>query len=104
MNDDNEIQAVPLSKDQHTPYRRDEAARCRAAGVRIMSMGQIDPSTHEPGDEDMEDPPRPSKIATEALVNTFQKEIEEMKSEYESCCKALRLCGDRKNDETGSVQ
>ena len=58
MNNNNEkIQAVPLSKD-HTPYRQDEAARCRAAGARIMSMGQIDPSTHEPGDEDVEDPPR----------------------------------------------
>ena len=58
-NNDEKIQAVPLSKDHtNTPYRQDEAARCRAAGSRIMSMGQIDPSTHEPGDEVVEDPPR----------------------------------------------
>ena len=45
------------------------------------------------------------RIATEeALVDTFRKEIDVMKSEYESCCKALRLCDDRKNDETGSVE
>lgn len=53
----NEIQAVPLSKD-HTPYRPDEVARCVASGARILSMGQIDPSTKEAGDEDVEDPPR----------------------------------------------
>ena len=53
----NEIQAVPLSKD-HTPYRADEAARCAAAGARILSMGQLDPSTIKEGDEDVEDPPR----------------------------------------------
>ena len=53
----NEIQAVPLSKD-HTPYRPDEVARCKASGARILSMGEIDPSTRMEGDEDVEDPPR----------------------------------------------
>lgn len=57
MSKNNEIQALPLSKD-HTPYRPDEAARCKAAGARILSMGQIDPSTIGEGDEDIEDPPR----------------------------------------------
>lgn len=51
------IQAVPLSKD-HTPYRADEAARCRNVSARILSFGQIDPSAREEGDEDVEDPPR----------------------------------------------
>jgi len=60
MADDNgsskkSIQAIPLSKD-HTPYRADEAARCRNAGARILSFGQIDPSTRD--DDDVEDPPR----------------------------------------------
>eukprot|EP00956_Cyclotella_meneghiniana_P022176 scaffold41463_cov43-Cyclotella_meneghiniana.AAC.1 len=44
------------------------------------------------------------KIATEeALVDTFRKEIDEMKSEYESCCKALGLCQDNNNGATGRM-
>ena len=31
----------PLSNDQ-TPYRRDERERCKAAGARIRTMGQLD--------------------------------------------------------------
>ena len=48
------VQAVPLSKD-HTPYRPDEAQRCISQGARILSFGEIDPSTF---DADIEDPPR----------------------------------------------
>lgn len=51
------VQAVPLSKD-HTPYREDEAERCVASGARILSFGEIDPSTKEDGDSEVEDPPR----------------------------------------------
>jgi serine/threonine protein phosphatase PrpC len=57
MSKNDEIRALPLSKD-HTPYRLDEVTRCKAAGARILSMGQIDPSTIEEGDENVEDPPR----------------------------------------------
>jgi serine/threonine protein phosphatase PrpC len=46
-----------LSKD-HTPYREDEAERCVASGARILSFGEIDPSTKEDGDSEVEDPPR----------------------------------------------
>ncbi|KAL7542740.1 hypothetical protein ACHAXR_012022 [Thalassiosira sp. AJA248-18] len=57
-NDGNRVQAVPLSKD-HTPYREDEAKRCTDMGARILSFGQIDPSTIEEDiDDDVEDPPR----------------------------------------------
>lgn len=49
--------AVPLSKDQ-TPHRAEEAKRCQQNGARILSMGQIDPSTRQEGEEDVEDPPR----------------------------------------------
>ncbi len=49
------IQALPLSKD-HTPYRPDERTRCIESGARILSFGQIDPSTAD--DPDVEDPPR----------------------------------------------
>jgi serine/threonine protein phosphatase PrpC len=46
--------ALPLSKDQ-TPRRHDEAKRCRQAGARILSFGQLSGDTR---DEDLEDPPR----------------------------------------------
>jgi serine/threonine protein phosphatase PrpC/CRP-like cAMP-binding protein len=35
------LKAFPLSRDQ-TPYRRDERARIRATGARILSLDQID--------------------------------------------------------------
>ena len=38
----------PLSNDQ-TPYRRDERERCKAAGARIRTMGQLD--SPDPVDE-----------------------------------------------------
>lgn len=43
------LQAVPLSSDQ-TPYRRDERDRVKAAGARVMTMGQID-GTSPPGED-----------------------------------------------------
>ena len=51
------LQAVALSKDQ-TPRRPDEAKRCELAGARILSFGQIDPSTKGEDDDDVDDPPR----------------------------------------------
>lgn len=51
------LQAVPLSTDQ-TPYRSDEAARCVLSGARILSFGQIDPSSKDDDDSEIEDPPR----------------------------------------------
>lgn len=52
-----QFRAVPLSKDQ-TPYRKDEALRCQQAGARILSFGELDPSTVRDGDSQIEDPPR----------------------------------------------
>ena len=49
------MQAVPLSKD-HTPYRADEAERCKRSGARILSFGEI--SGNVDPDDDSEDPPR----------------------------------------------
>ncbi|KAL7523424.1 hypothetical protein ACHAWF_000514, partial [Thalassiosira exigua] len=46
------IQAVPLSRD-HTPHRADEAARCESSGARILSFGQIDPSSKGEDEEDV---------------------------------------------------
>lgn len=37
------LKGKPLSNDQ-TPYRRDERERCKAAGARIRTMGQLDSS------------------------------------------------------------
>lgn len=38
---DGTLTGRPLSNDQ-TPYRRDERERCKAAGARIRTMGQLD--------------------------------------------------------------
>lgn len=51
------LQTVSLSIDQ-TPKRSDEAARCKKAGARILSFGEINPSPHADSDDDVEDPPR----------------------------------------------
>jgi serine/threonine protein phosphatase PrpC/CRP-like cAMP-binding protein len=48
------VKASPLSRDQ-TPYRRDERARIRATGARILSLDQIEglePITEDDGDDD----------------------------------------------------
>jgi hypothetical protein len=49
------IQAVPLSKD-HTPYRSEEAQRCKAKGARILSFGEISGIVDD--ESETEDPPR----------------------------------------------
>jgi serine/threonine protein phosphatase PrpC len=54
-NSSNPWTAVPLSQDQ-TPRRHDEAARCRQAGARILSFGQVNNDDVEL--DDVEDPPR----------------------------------------------
>jgi serine/threonine protein phosphatase PrpC/CRP-like cAMP-binding protein len=50
------LKALPLSRDQ-TPYRKDEKARIRKTGARVLSLDQleglepIDPSEQEGGDD-----------------------------------------------------
>lgn len=51
------LMGVPLSKDQ-TPHRPEEAKRCQLAGARILSFGQLDPTSKDDDDDSVEDPPR----------------------------------------------
>jgi len=48
------LKALPLSRDQ-TPYRRDERARIRATGARILSLDQIEGLEPIEPDEDGDD-------------------------------------------------
>eukprot|EP00549_Striatella_unipunctata_P010962 CAMPEP_0118704850 /NCGR_PEP_ID=MMETSP0800-20121206/19501_1 /TAXON_ID=210618 ORGANISM="Striatella unipunctata, Strain CCMP2910" /NCGR_SAMPLE_ID=MMETSP0800 /ASSEMBLY_ACC=CAM_ASM_000638 /LENGTH=717 /DNA_ID=CAMNT_0006606859 /DNA_START=123 /DNA_END=2276 /DNA_ORIENTATION=+ len=88
------IRALPLSRDQ-TPYRKDERARVRACGARILSLDQIEglePIPEDDDDDDLElgeeldeggDPPRvwsphgdyPGTAFTRSLGDAIAEEL-----------------------------
>jgi serine/threonine protein phosphatase PrpC/CRP-like cAMP-binding protein len=92
------FKAFPLSRDQ-TPYRRDERARCRGTGARILSLDQLeglepinDRDESQNDDEDLElgeeldeggDPPRiwspngdyPGTAFTRSLGDAMAEEL-----------------------------
>lgn len=100
-------QAVPLSNDQ-TPKRADEAARCVAAGARILSFGQIDPAKYGDDDDGVEDPLRvwskrgmyPGTAFTRSLGDAVAERLgvhaepEQLTLRLEGSVKALVLASD----------
>jgi serine/threonine protein phosphatase PrpC/CRP-like cAMP-binding protein len=91
------LKAYPLSRDQ-TPYRKDERARCKATGARILSLDQleglepINEGEDSQNDEDLElgeeldeggDPPRvwspngdyPGTAFTRSLGDAMAEEL-----------------------------
>eukprot|EP00980_Cylindrotheca_fusiformis_P007295 scaffold1525_cov142-Cylindrotheca_fusiformis.AAC.95 len=90
------LKAYPLSRDQ-TPYRRDERARIRATGARILSLDQLEGlepilDESQAGDDDLElgeeldeggDPPRvwspngdyPGTAFTRSLGDAMAEEL-----------------------------
>ena len=102
------LQAVPLSNDQ-TPKRTDEAARCKQSGARILSFGEIDPSTQDSDDgTEIEDPPRvwskkgkyPGTAFTRSLGDAVAEtlgvfaEPEQMTLSFSSSVKCIVLASD----------